>query len=180
MRRFMTRDPRAYGGYPLDSDLDQMTDDGCPLAPDPARWADPEWRDNPEGSDTFDASSVVPATLPPAGARPIVRVIPGPPRSSEGSAGYHHTIAPSGRFRALGEVLALILVCTAVGYVCSGWALGGWLALGASLFVLVGRVLELVHRRGVDKLSRDLLTDRWDHDLSSAPINRPRTRPTLA
>jgi hypothetical protein len=61
-----TAAPPADGGYPADSDLHQMTDDGCPLGPDPARWADPEWRDDPaEGSaggqdnlgelDTFDA-----------------------------------------------------------------------------------------------------------------------------
>ena len=37
--------PTADGGYPVDGDLEQMTDDGCPLTPDPARWADPDWRD---------------------------------------------------------------------------------------------------------------------------------------
>lgn len=57
--------PPADGGYPVDSDLHQMSDDGCPLGPDPARWADIEWRDDPaEGAagghdnlgelDTFD------------------------------------------------------------------------------------------------------------------------------
>jgi len=34
------------GGYPVDSDLHQMSDEGCPHSPDPARWADPDWRDN--------------------------------------------------------------------------------------------------------------------------------------
>ena len=54
MSRLTTRDPPADGGYPLDSDLHQMTDDGGPLTPDPARWADPEWRDNLGEWDTFD------------------------------------------------------------------------------------------------------------------------------
>jgi hypothetical protein len=48
----MTQNPPADGGYPLDSDLHQMTDDGGPPAPDPARWTDPDWRDDPEGPDT--------------------------------------------------------------------------------------------------------------------------------
>src|SRR6476620_5888609 len=61
--RLMTRDPPADGGYPLDSDLHQMTDDGGPPAPDPARWADPDWRDavadgaRPEPMPTSDASA---------------------------------------------------------------------------------------------------------------------------
>jgi hypothetical protein len=41
----------ADGGFPLDSDLHQMSDDGGPVGPDPARWTDPIWRDNPEGHD---------------------------------------------------------------------------------------------------------------------------------
>src|SRR5438477_688737 len=53
MPRLMTPDPPADGGYPFDSDLHQMTDDGGPLAPDPARWADPDWRDNLGERDTF-------------------------------------------------------------------------------------------------------------------------------
>lgn len=40
------------GGYPIDSDLHQMTDDGGPLSPDPARWADPLWSDDPNACDT--------------------------------------------------------------------------------------------------------------------------------
>jgi len=33
MQRLTTPDPPADGGYPLDSDLHQMTDDGGPLGP---------------------------------------------------------------------------------------------------------------------------------------------------
>jgi hypothetical protein len=33
------------GGYPADRDLDQLTDDGCRLIPDPARWSDAEYCD---------------------------------------------------------------------------------------------------------------------------------------
>jgi hypothetical protein len=47
MRHFTSRDPPGDGGYPSDSDLHQMSDDGGPVGPDPARWADPVWRDNP-------------------------------------------------------------------------------------------------------------------------------------
>jgi len=71
MKRFMTPEqppgpwPGTYpdlrppagepdGGYPADSDLHQMSDDGCPNSPDPARWADPDWRDNLGEWDTFD------------------------------------------------------------------------------------------------------------------------------
>jgi hypothetical protein len=39
--------PPTDGGYPVDSDLHQMSDDGCPHGPNPARWADPDWRDDP-------------------------------------------------------------------------------------------------------------------------------------
>src|SRR4051794_29847808 len=46
--------PTADGGYPVDSDLHQMSDDGGPVGPDPARWADPDWRDNLGERDTFD------------------------------------------------------------------------------------------------------------------------------
>jgi hypothetical protein len=53
MPRLMTLDPTADGGYPLDSDLHQMTDDGGPPAPDPARWADPDWGDNLGEWDAF-------------------------------------------------------------------------------------------------------------------------------
>jgi hypothetical protein len=39
--------PPPDGGYAVDGDLNQMTDDGCPHNPDPTRWADPDWRDEP-------------------------------------------------------------------------------------------------------------------------------------
>jgi hypothetical protein len=58
MRRLIIHDRTADGGYPLDSDLHQMSDDGCPLVPDPARWADVEWRDNLGVWDTFDGPAV--------------------------------------------------------------------------------------------------------------------------
>ena len=54
MRRFTTRGPPADGGYPIDSDLHQMTDDGGMHFSDPARWADPDWRDNLGEMDTFE------------------------------------------------------------------------------------------------------------------------------
>jgi hypothetical protein len=50
----------ADGGYPIDSDLHNMTDDGCPLIPDPARWADADWRDNLGELDTFDGPTEEP------------------------------------------------------------------------------------------------------------------------
>ena len=77
MRRFMTRDPTADGGYPLDSDLDQMTDDGCPLVPDPAGGPTPT-RDNLGESDTFDAPYEEQATPVPANPRSSVRIIHAP------------------------------------------------------------------------------------------------------
>jgi len=33
MRILMALDPIVAGGYPIDSDLSQMTDDGCPHTP---------------------------------------------------------------------------------------------------------------------------------------------------
>ena len=45
MVRNATSDPPTDGGYPADTDLHQMTDDGGLHTPDPARWADPAWRD---------------------------------------------------------------------------------------------------------------------------------------
>jgi hypothetical protein len=166
MRRFTTHDPTA--------------DDGCPPVPDSVRWADVDWHPNRGKSDTFDASPEGQATPPPAVPRPGGRIVPWPPHTSEGFARYPRSVVRAGRFRTLAEVFTLVLVCAAVGYVCSGWALSGWLALGVSLLMLVGWVVELVYRRAMDKQFRDLLTDRWDHDLSSAPITRPRTRPTHA
>lgn len=64
----MSHDPTPDGGHPVDSDLHQMTDDGCPLAP--ARPADQDWRDNLGELDTFDgAPSNFPAALPPVPPR---------------------------------------------------------------------------------------------------------------
>jgi hypothetical protein len=54
MQRLIIQDWTADGGYPLDSDLHNMTDDGCPLFPDPARWADADSRDNLGELDTVD------------------------------------------------------------------------------------------------------------------------------
>ena len=49
------RRPPTDGGYPADGDLQQMSDDGGPVGPDPARWADRVWRDEPDpaAADTF-------------------------------------------------------------------------------------------------------------------------------
>ena len=52
MPRLVTTCQAADGGYPPDNDLHNMTDDGCPLTPDPARWADDDWNDNLGESDT--------------------------------------------------------------------------------------------------------------------------------
>jgi hypothetical protein len=63
MPHLMTTGPPADGGYPIDSDLHQMTNDGGPPAPDPARWADPDWRDNLGERDTF-TDEVPPGPMP--------------------------------------------------------------------------------------------------------------------
>lgn len=47
MAPLTTRGPPADGGYPVDSDLYQMSDDGGPVGPD--RWADPAWQDASAG-----------------------------------------------------------------------------------------------------------------------------------
>ena len=60
MRHFMIHDETDDRGYPFDSDLHNMTDDGGPLIPDPSRWTGPGWRDNLGEMDTFDASPVEP------------------------------------------------------------------------------------------------------------------------
>jgi hypothetical protein len=52
----------------LDSDLFRMTDDGGPPAPDPARWSDPNWRDNLGVFDTF-VGNVLPAPVRPVGIK---------------------------------------------------------------------------------------------------------------
>jgi hypothetical protein len=54
MQHVLIQDPMADYGYPIDSDLHNMTDDGCPLFPDPARWADADSRGNLGELDTFD------------------------------------------------------------------------------------------------------------------------------
>jgi hypothetical protein len=54
MRRIIIQEEILDSGYPLDSDLHNMTDDGCPLYPDPAWWVDTDWRDNLGEQDTFD------------------------------------------------------------------------------------------------------------------------------
>jgi hypothetical protein len=69
MPRFTSRGPPADGGYPIDSDLHQMTDDGGPQTPDPARWSDPDWRDNIGDQDTFAAEVAMGF---PAASRPGV------------------------------------------------------------------------------------------------------------
>jgi hypothetical protein len=79
MRRVITRGPPADGGYPFDGDLHQMTDDGCPLVPDPARWADDDWRDNLGEWDTFGGDVRADSSAPaPVGAG-IVQRVPLPP-----------------------------------------------------------------------------------------------------
>jgi hypothetical protein len=54
MQSFMTTGPPAAGRSLPNSAYDQMTDDGCPLTPDPARTCDADWRDNLGEYDTFD------------------------------------------------------------------------------------------------------------------------------
>lgn len=56
MGPYLSRGPTPDGGYPADRDLHQMSDDGGPAGPDPARWSDPEWRDG--GAD--DRTAVLP------------------------------------------------------------------------------------------------------------------------
>ena len=62
MRQLMIQDGTIDGGYPLDSDLHSMADDGCPLTPDPMRWSDRDYRDSAE------ESSPDPAWVPLMGA----------------------------------------------------------------------------------------------------------------
>ena len=52
MHHLIATDPPADGGYPVDSDLHQMSDDGGPVGPDPARWADDDRRDKLGEKDT--------------------------------------------------------------------------------------------------------------------------------
>jgi hypothetical protein len=70
-----------------------MSDDGGPVGPDPARWSDPEWRDNLGELDTF--ADEVRMGLPAIGTI-TVRRSPGPlvpRRSSHG----HRAVADPGR-----------------------------------------------------------------------------------
>jgi hypothetical protein len=77
MRHLMIHDERADGGYPFDSDLHNMTDDGCPLIPDPTRWTDPDWRDTLGEMDTFEAPPIEPESGPSIQpiAAPLSRVL---------------------------------------------------------------------------------------------------------
>lgn len=79
MARLTIPGPPADGGYPLDRDLHQMSDDSGPVASDPARGSDPDWRDNLGEMDTFDdpARLRVPApdrraAIPTDGPEPAV------------------------------------------------------------------------------------------------------------
>lgn len=55
----MTLESNTDGGYPADSDLHRMTDDGAPLSPDPIRWADPRWGDNAVDSSVHPVQDLV-------------------------------------------------------------------------------------------------------------------------
>jgi hypothetical protein len=74
MRLLIPRDPPRDSGYPLDGDLQQMTDDGCPIVPDSS--ADPDWRDNLGEYDTFadDVGLDLPTGSPVVHAGASVRV----------------------------------------------------------------------------------------------------------
>jgi len=76
MRLLTPRDPPRDNGYPLDGDLQQMADDGCPLVPEPVRSADPDWRDNLGEYDTFadDVGLDLPTGSPVVHAVSSVRV----------------------------------------------------------------------------------------------------------
>lgn len=52
MRRLMIQEEFLDGGS-LDSDLHNMSDDGCSHEPDPAWWVHTDWRDNLGEQDTF-------------------------------------------------------------------------------------------------------------------------------
>lgn len=75
MERFITAGRSGDGGYPLDSDLNRMCDEGGPFSPDPARWADPDWRDNLGEWDTFADEVPVgsPVVIPLADGEVAVR-----------------------------------------------------------------------------------------------------------
>lgn len=74
MGPYVTRGPPADGGYPTDRELHQMSDDGGPVGPDPARWSDPAWRDDADDGGEIHFG---PAVFPEPGVT-ILR----PPESS--------------------------------------------------------------------------------------------------
>jgi len=47
---------RPDGGFAVDSDLHQMSDDGCPLSPDPTRWVDADWCDTTDAERSSQVS----------------------------------------------------------------------------------------------------------------------------
>jgi hypothetical protein len=67
MPHLMTQDPPTDGGYPRDSDLHQMTDDGSPHGPDPARWGDDDWRDDPGPRSPLADWTPIADEMPPEG-----------------------------------------------------------------------------------------------------------------
>ena len=75
MGPYITRGPPDDGGYPADSDLHQMSDDGGPVGPDPARWSDPTWRDDADDGDM----DVGPAVFPEPGMTVLRPPEIGPP-----------------------------------------------------------------------------------------------------
>ena len=63
MRRSMTPDPPPLDGSAFDGDVHQMSDDGWPPVPEPARWSDDVRRDSTFGDDLV---RVVQETMQPA------------------------------------------------------------------------------------------------------------------
>jgi hypothetical protein len=153
----VTTGPAADGGYPLDSDLHNMTDDGCPLTTDPARWTDDNRRDNFGELDAADGPPGRQATPAHTDPRPTRPTPPWAPRSSEGPPRYPRRVDRTGRLWSLGGLLGFVLLLTAAAYAWGDWAAGGWyaaagwFALGALTLVSVGWVLELIGARGIDR-----------------------------
>jgi hypothetical protein len=78
MPRLATTGPPPDGGYPLDQQLHEMSDDGGPVGPDPARWGDPVWQDHLGEMDTFgDEVEGAPAASGGTAPRPP-EPLPGP------------------------------------------------------------------------------------------------------
>jgi hypothetical protein len=119
----MTTAPPPSGGYPIDSDLHQMTDDGCPLVPDPARWADPVWQDECDRHAT------------PA---PVARPVPALPNLAWDGW--------MGRW-GLATGTLLLLAAAATGAAAVQWAGGAALraALGVTASLLVYAAIMSVH-----------------------------------